>query len=113
MPGGRRVFLAAFRGHPPLVSLVGAAGDAQRHPVLRAARAGETWLDRSQIELDYVTVLRLGLAALVPKSLGFGVSGDERDVLRWPPGQFQVANRFLIDRKHGAGTAKFRRHIAD
>ena len=53
---------------------------AERHAVLRPARAGERRLDRAEVELDDLRVLGRD-ARLVPEQVLLAVRLDERDPL--------------------------------
>ena len=91
-----------------------AGGDVlQRHPVLRALRAGHARLDRGQIQFQRVGEHRVGLAGLAEHSLGLQVGFHQRDAVGVAAGQAQVIQRHLVHREEAAGRAVFRRHIAD
>ena len=84
----------------------------QRHPVLRALRAGERRLDGRQVELEGLGVA--GLAArVVPEALLLGVRLDERDLLLGAAGEAQVGERLVVDREDRAGRAVLGAHVAD
>ncbi len=86
---------------------------AQRHAVLRTLGTGERGLDAREIELHDVGVVGGLCAVHPPHPLGFRIRFDQRNLLRGPARELEIADRFLIDRKDGAGRAEFRRHVGD
>ena len=90
----------------------GVAGLAQRHPVLRAPRAGEAWLDGVEIEIDDLAVIGLD-ALVVEEELGAAIALHARDVLFAPAGHAQVGKRLFVDREEPARRPVLRRHVRD
>ena len=90
----------------------GVAGLAQRHPVLRAPRAGEAWLDGVEIEIDDLAVIGLD-ALVVEEQLRAAIALHARDVLFAPAGHAQVGKRLFVDREEPARRPVLRRHVRD
>ena len=88
-------------------------GRGQRHPVLRAGRAGQRGHHVAQVERDQLGVDRLGRRRVVPQALGLGVGLDQREVRLLAPGEAQVVERHLVDGEHGAGRPVLGAHVAD
>src|SRR5580658_4269367 len=102
------MLLRAFLRHARVVFLVRALGNLQRYAILRSARARKTRLDRAEVELDHIGVLRGLRAVVTPQPLGSGVVLDQMNLLRRAAREPQVAQRLLVDRKDRAGAAELR-----
>ena len=87
-------------------------GVGQRHPVLRALRAGQRRDDRAQVQGQLLGVPG-GPARLVPQALLLGVRLDQRDPVRRAAGEPQVGQRLRVDREDRAGGAELGAHVAD
>src|SRR5579872_6073136 len=96
----------ALLGHAGVMLLVHALGDAQRHAVLRPAWTRQAGLDRAEIELQHIGVLRRGGAVEAPESLRPRIVLDQLNLRGRAPRQLQVAHGLLVDRKDGAGAAE-------
>ena len=88
---------------------VAKAGDA--HAVVRAARAGQARLDRTQVDLDLARIATAFAGAEDPLHLAVGARElDERLVA---PGHAQVVQGALVDREERRRGAVLGRHVGD
>ena len=85
---------------------------AERDAVLRAPRPGQRRLDRRQVELHDLRV-RGRLVRVVPQRVLLAVRLDERDLLRGPTGEPEIAKRLVVDGEEPAGRPVLRRHVPD
>ena len=85
----------------------------QRYPVLRSLGAGEARFDRAHIQFQRIRIQRIGLTRVSPHALFLCISFDQLNVFRRASGQFEIAQRFAVDREDGAGAAEFGRHVAE
>ncbi len=85
----------------------------ERHAVLRALRAGETRLDRPEVELERVGELGIRRGIGSEESLLLGVGLDELDVVLGAAAEAKVLERFLIAREEAHRRAVLRRHVGD
>ncbi|CAB4872705.1 unannotated protein [freshwater metagenome] len=88
-------------------------GDAQRHAILRPARARDRRLDGAEVEGDGVGEGRLLAVLVVPEALLLRVRLDERDCLGRAAGELEVADRLRIDREDRARRAELGAHVAE
>ncbi len=87
-------------------------GPVQRHPVLRALRAGQRRDDGGQVQFETLGVVGLGVR-LEPQALPLRVRLDQRHLLVRTAGELQVLDRLGVDREDRAGRSVLRRHVAD
>ena len=107
---GGEIVLAELVGHHP-----GEArrGGRQRHPVLRALRAGERGLDRRKVEVERIGEHRLGRELRAEHALRLRIGLDQRHLRGGPPGGLEVGERFGRDGEEPAGRAVFGGHVGD
>ena len=85
---------------------------SQRDAVLGPAGPRERGLDRAEVELDHLGVVRLVLG-LVPERVLLAVRLDEGEPLLVAAGQPQVLERLVVDREEAARRAVLGRHVPD
>ena len=86
---------------------------AHGHAILRALRTRERGLHGAEVEFEHIGVVGLRCAGIAPHALGLGVRLDQSNLLRRTTGEFQIAQRFFVDREDAAGAAVLRRHVGD
>ena len=85
----------------------------QCNAILRPARTGQTGFDAREIQMQRIGEGGLWRFPAVEEPLCLRIFLDQCDARSRPPGRFQEAQRFIVDRKEAAGGAIFRRHVAD
>src|SRR5664280_2414498 len=91
----------------------GATGARERHTVLGPLRAGETRLDRREVEFNVIGVNRFDGGTVVPDALGPGVRLDELELFESTAGERRLFDRDLDERKERTGGAVLGRQVAD
>ncbi|CEL30442.1 hypothetical protein SRM1_03801 [Pseudomonas fluorescens] len=84
----------------------------QRDAVLRAFRPCQAGLDAAHVQRQTVGEHRL-LTGQTPQPLGLGIRLHQFHHFRWPSGQTQVLQRYVIDREEAACRTVFRGHVGD
>ncbi|MNS84029.1 hypothetical protein D3C72_1178410 [compost metagenome] len=84
----------------------------QRNPVLRAFRPGEAGFDAAHVQRQAVGEHRL-FTGQTPQALSLGVRLDQFHHFRWPAGQAQVFQRYVVNGEEAARRAIFRGHVGD
>ena len=110
---GLRILLRPLLGHFLHAAFVDFLCAAQWYAVLRPLRPRERGLDRREVECDHIGIIGGRRAINAPQSLRLGIGLDQGDLVRRPPGEFQIADGFLVDGEDRAGRAELRRHIGD
>ena len=85
----------------------------ERHPVLRTFGPRETWLDRSQIELEAVAEQRIGRIVGAEDPLRFAVRVDELHLRLVASRESQVVDRLGVDWEEAHRRSVLGRHVAD
>ena len=91
----------------------GLGGLREDHAILRTLGAGETGLNRTEIEREQFGVFGFGSFVVVEKSLLAAVGFDQSDLFVAAAAEFQIFQTFFVDRENAAGSAVFRRHVGD
>ena len=86
---------------------------AQPHAILRPAWARHARLHRCQVELQHVGIGGFGSVGRVEQALLLHVRFDQLDLLARASREFEIPQRFLIDREYADRRPIFRRHVAD
>ena len=84
----------------------------ERDAILRPGRTRERRLDRREVELDGLVVLRHGVG-VVPETLLLRVVSTSAMRSSGRPVAAQVAQRLVVDREQRARRSVLRRHVAD
>ena len=83
----------------------------ERNPILRTFRAGDTRLDRVEVEVQEFAEDGRGRIIGAEHPLRARVLLHQLDQLRLPSSRLQVAQRLRVDREEGGGGAVFRAHV--